>query len=732
VTTVNRENQLNRAVFRSPDEWKTALMTLPDNSYVEVMRSIFGNIKTPFNKHRLMEELASFLSRREIQEAITAYIDGRDHRIIAAIAILHEPAPGDLESFFAGEYSYVDLHGILLNLEERLIVYRFREDDIFHLALNPLLEPVLAPFVADKGVLFPTAAADGEGETAPAYAGHPPDDRIMAALIAFVFGEPEFFRAEGEIRRKVLDESRALFPGLPVESLIGGFQALGLFSVQGERLLPDVQKLNFFAALSFQGRLEYWAAGICLYEQGSGFFIRYLHRGRLQSLARFIHSFTACLETGRRYPRTTLKRLADMVRRVVFAGSLAGPVVGEPAEMAAEQNAPVGFDQILGALEKTGLLVSPVPGFWSPVSAVTQAAETGRSVETGQPAETGRPVIAMDTAFSCILYPEIGFADALAIASFSLVRETGTAVRFELTRDSVVRGFNRGIKAEAILDMLNRLSGDRTDQNLRWTVTDWEKRYAEVSLYQGLILTLSEDSRYLAETKPVASLIRRTLAPGVYLLSGSERDEAIQGLRRAGIDIIAQPAADQYAEDGQSSPWLSPYPAPPAMTRMGDLSPEDLRELFLKQGEAQSQAKSVGVPPAQQERFRSLLEKMQIPQQERNELAARIERRLILTESQLAGASVRFEKLEARNLDYAGKIVVVKQAIASKSLLEIGWSSADGGTNRAMGIPSSLEKFEGETTLVLKPIHQEAVEPLRLSLGKISLVRRIKQSIFGE
>jgi hypothetical protein len=121
---------------------------------------------------------------------------------------------------------------------------------------------------------------------------------------------------------------------------------------------------------------------------------------------------------------------------------------------------------------------------------------------------------------------------------------------------------------------------------------------------------------------------------------------------------------------------------------------------------------------------------MQIPKSERDELAARIERRLIVCESQLAEASIRFEKTEARGLDYVGKTTVVKQAVASKSLIEIFWSGAGEEPNRVMGIPLALEKREGETFIVLKPMPQG--KEIRLPLGKISLLKRIKQSIFGD
>jgi hypothetical protein len=340
------------------------------------------------------------------------------------------------------------------------------------------------------------------------------------------------------------------------------------------------------------------------------------------------------------------------------------------------------------------------------------------------------------------MYPEISFEDALELASFCLVRETGTAVRFELTRESVVRGFDRGLDADAIITLLDRLSGNQVEQNLRWTLKDWETRYSGVSLYQGLVLTLAEDRRYLAEAEPVASLISRTVAPGVYLLSANERAGAIQALHRAGIDIIAQPppvtAAGSYGTFiGERR---SPYPSSGSARYSYGVQTRPPENLFPDQRSgAEFPSRNMEQAEQYKDRFRAALGKLSLTKGERDELSARIERRLILNESQLVGVSVRYEKLEARGLDYVGKTSIAKQAIAAKQHIEIVWSSQDGAVNRVIGIPEALEKSGGETLLVLNPVPgtsaQGASVPgdvIRLPLGKISLLRRIKQSIFGE
>jgi hypothetical protein len=123
-----------------------------------------------------------------------------------------------------------------------------------------------------------------------------------------------------------------------------------------------------------------------------------------------------------------------------------------------------------------------------------------------------------------------------------------------------------------------------------------------------------------------------------------------------------------------------------------------------------------------------------------------VERRLVLTETQLSSASVRGEKLEARDLDYVGKASIARYAISSRSLVEVVWSTADSaGEQRILGIPLALEKSGGESILVIGDSRdQEDVEmprgagdtmripgdTIRIPLGKISLLRRIKKSMF--
>ena len=176
-------------------------MTLPDNIFYELVRSILGNIKTPFSKQRLLDDLVNLLSKDEIRKIISAYIDGQDHKIITAVAFLDEPVMGDLAAFFTGEYTPAELHALLLNLEERLILYRRRSDSgpaegplrPLRLALNPILEPVLAPLIGDIRPLF----ASYKEETAELHSDDKTEESEMSSV------EPHSDKRTGTTLRRI-------------------------------------------------------------------------------------------------------------------------------------------------------------------------------------------------------------------------------------------------------------------------------------------------------------------------------------------------------------------------------------------------------------------------------------------------------------------------------------------------------------------------------------------------
>ncbi|MEJ5189740.1 MAG: hypothetical protein WHT84_11060, partial [Breznakiellaceae bacterium] len=114
--------------FPSVEKWKEALLALPDGTFLQLIRAYLGPVKTPYNKSRLVEDLQSFLSQDEVQRAVEIYLDPFDWQCVAAILFLGEPELADVLYFFEAEYSLGILHERLVNLEERLIVFRCTDE----------------------------------------------------------------------------------------------------------------------------------------------------------------------------------------------------------------------------------------------------------------------------------------------------------------------------------------------------------------------------------------------------------------------------------------------------------------------------------------------------------------------------------------------------------------------------------------------------------------------------
>jgi len=722
---------LNKNNFRSVEFWKASIIPLPDHAFFELLRTVFGKIKTPFNKQNLVGDLEKFLSNNDIQKKIAAFIDKNDASIIAAVAALNEPTAAELSAFFDQDIDNIELHDMVINLEERFILFRFMDDNRneSRLALNPVLEPVLAQYTDDKSSLFPSFNKTPDKTIRQNFPFF--DDRILAALLSFVSQNEVFFIKEGRIRQKVLNMAAALFPSMRLEPVIGGLRVLGLFFANGDTLLPDYNRFAVFGKLDRLERIEYCAAGIlCYCESSAAELSPWLFRSKIRSYASLIHNFYASLDPEQQYPIVTLRRLVFILER---------------------NNPDINCEALIKAMERTGILTSDSNKLWQ------------KSAFVSENPSKDAAVIAMDSPFTLLMYPEIAYNDAIEIASISRVTETSLNVSFEINKDAAVSAFNRGISARASIELLQRLSGNRIDENAAFTLLDWEKRHKEVSLCKGLVLSLSPERSYLAETKPLSRYISAKLAQGIYLIPENMEEKVYAALKKAGVTIFAKPNNSAILSDEGSAPNSGAADSRIFFPRLNAGAPntEKNRQFRPEKGEKNisksvaslndapslDDALSASVPAASDliKEFHSIINMMRLGTEHKDELTARVNRRLVLCESQLKDAVVRYEKLEAHGLDYAGKTMIAKQAIAKQLPVEVSWTGRQKQEN-VIGIPKALEKKDDESVLVMESLDNARIHggtiripgntvripgnTIRIPLGKIGLLRRIKKSIF--
>jgi hypothetical protein len=725
--------------FRSIENWKEALLNLKDGPFFDIMRTYLGEIQTPFNKQHLVEELVAFLSQSEIQATVAAYLDTKDILFLSAIFYLAEPTQEELASFFEGELTFSELYNSVLNLEERLLIFRVYEEKKPKLCINPVFQQILISRICDPAVLFPSQKLpEQKGINLPVEKPEktstpPVTPAILGALFSFLYGSQSLFKKDGALKKKAGETLRHLFPdedtALLMQILIQAFRFLDLLEVEDGLHAIHTEQVHNFAQLSLFEQLEYLVVAIVGSTQNDRIAIFFEKHKWIEVWVNKVHLLLKSLKPGYQYPYSTLRKLLWVIEHVVYPADKQNNLYDESFV----------YDTVLHVLEQTGILVFDAQknGSLSEMYIKQTAAISNESNKSA----TQTPMLALD-GFTCIVYPEISLSDAILIAISSKAIEIGPTIHFEITRDRMIQAFDMGYKAQVIVDTLERLSCHKVPEQVRWSILEWEKRYNTVALYRGLILVLDEERRYLVDTEPLASWVIRALAPGVYQLRVHEEAIVIQALNKLGIDVVGLPPDPESLNKLSKSKKLygmtgvNFIPAGKKMNKkertvQAFLSSEPEEESISSSRFQNSSSYPIKVKADERlQSLREILQQKSFDRQHVEEFMNRINRRVILDESQLTTAAIKHEKFEARGLDYAGKVRIVEQAISQRSLVEVFWRGAKGEPLSIIGKPIILEKFSGE--LILFIVQVPRGEQRNIELGKISLIRRIKQSIFSE
>lgn len=122
------------------------------------------------------------------------------------------------------------------------------------------------------------------------------------------------------------------------------------------------------------------------------------------------------------------------------------------------------------------------------------------------PPERNHRTLIVQPNFELLLL-EPDFPTLYKILPFTQVQQIGVASRLTLTRASVQRAVDRGIKIDAILITLKESSQKELPQNVVYTLKDWVKDYKEVRVSQVYLLEV--DSEEVADAICHASALNK-------------------------------------------------------------------------------------------------------------------------------------------------------------------------------------------------------------------------------
>jgi len=738
--------------------WRESLTAMDEPGFFGLMRLYLGEIKTPYNKQKLIEALTSFLHKQENRRVLIKLLSREELMIIGAVLYIPFCTKEKAAAFFSPTFSFAFLHNAFLNLEERLILFRRKdaENAKEYFDVNPLLLNDIEPLI-NADLLFPqahpvcqvSAAAEvfgrAEGTDVPAVCErHFLSARLLASWFAFTAENPDCCRSDGSFKKKTHEFVGLRFPEISADFLQKMHKALlnlSLFRKKefGRETLfePDFAKWKSFALLPPLNRASYIAAAFCLADCSSAPYG--VPRDELQKTAVLVRDFLLLMPRDG-LSRQNAQRLLFLLKERQgefpqkenrFRRLLRESFTGTAADIS-ETGETLKPETLADALILFGLLQGSATGknrdeafeVFTVNSELYAPSSLRGSDETGS--ELLNNSVSINAGFSITVLKELPLSVFIDLASCTELESCAVVASFRITKSACLRAFAGGAKPEGIESLLKKTASHKLPQNLLFSLREWYALYSSGSLFKGYVLQVTDDKRVLVENNPyIAPHIRTTFSPGVYLLDFLNDDEAFETIKKSGLEFIG---GLKNPESG-----IEPLPFERLDTAVRFSGGTDgLDVLFAKKSTKTDSAENDEFCEKHLRQMETELEKMNLPKEQKEELLLRINRKTIVHSAQLRSDSVRPEKTEAFGMDFLGKIHVLESAIAFSDLVEI--NSAGGIVT---GFPVKIEKSAGDAVLVLQSDDvknadiKNGTESQKISVAQARSVKRIRSSVLG-
>ena len=124
--------------------WEQSISSLSDSKFFEMVRLYLGEVETPYNKQRLIQQLAGFVKNETNAQNIICLLDEFDIEVLTVLWFIPNATQETLVQFFSGQYTMAELFAELSNLMARLLVYEKSDE---HGAKKFLK---INPFICDR------------------------------------------------------------------------------------------------------------------------------------------------------------------------------------------------------------------------------------------------------------------------------------------------------------------------------------------------------------------------------------------------------------------------------------------------------------------------------------------------------------------------------------------------------------------------------------------------------
>ncbi len=652
------------------------MVGLPDNDFFAIMRNYLGKLQTPFNKHSLIDSLADLLLREETESRIISMIDKEDALLLTSINFLSGTDIHELHDFLGQERSFMSIHHLLLNLEERLLIYRDSESG--RIRISPVFQNLFEKNIFDTDLLFPSEECrDGKF----------PDiwltDALVTAFITYLYKTPDILKLDGTIKKKARGEIKRIFPDLFIEEKSGLHLNILIRSLEGISLI----KSNPDEIVLLENNIEKCS--------------------ELPLKQRYM--LYAASAVGENLPETLTTGLSEIIEKLLDA-------------------IPESKSFSLGSIKKLLLLIMKKEALhYSNTDSILETLISLRFLipvkkryvinphikEHFSSRENNEPPLIVQPSFDLTIKPWISLKDGLKISCVTEIRKFDLYPHFELNKSAYTRGHDSKLNSGNTAAVLEELSGRAVPQNISVSLKSWEEDYNKVQLFEGIVLIVNADKRRIFDhLHNLEPYILRKLASGVFLMDTEKEREWRPIIENAGI-IVPEIKRNhyKYAETTIFKTLSSSKPSDflriPSSIPSRQEKPENYEDELLEK------LNSANLNPDEKKGFR-----------------VRIEKKLILYPDQIQRGNIKTEKTEVSGMDYIGKVRLIERALDSKNeLLEITFGNPIEKLTTYLVKPIGFDKSKED--LILNTITLPEEKEIRFKIRKMSKIKRLKSSLFA-
>lgn len=699
--------------------WRESFLFLEENHFFEIMKMYLGEIKTPYNKQKLIANLEGFLHKKENLVAIKSFLSDDELEIISAVVFIPDVTEEKLSSFFKNTFTYSFLYEKLLNLEERLILFKTKNEnssqgDSFVIKFNPLLEDTLFDLININRLLPQIEFTKTEKSAARI------TPELISCFISYILENPNIAKQDGTLKKHSLQNIPVVFGDevKKIEILYKAFLNLGILKETGHGAEVDWSKFSDFLNLSFAEQTVYITISSCSHLSRESLRLHsQIFVDTVKNLSDRVFTLDLFLRTGFLVSAASF----DSSSESSFKTSRFAKIIQEGRLRLSEHNSDAVTVSTSGALERMfeaavslGIIyISGTTKDGSKDSGVVYSVSDFLAAPE-QCSENLSGMLRIDSSLAVSLMPGFALRDIVPLSKFMSLKKYDKVSEFLISRQSIMRGFDIGLSAKEILQILTERTLYEIPETLKVQIEEWNSSYSSASFYKGFVLKVDGKAALAAQHNSVlSSHIHTVIAPGIFLLDVNDDAEAVSLIKKSGLDFIGKIKSVKEENrtagffnlklNGKKNFGCSGFETPSEIIPKKD-SAEIEKELFLK------------------------LEQMELDESQKENLELRIEHKVIVNPAQLNSSILRLEKSNANAMDYAGKIYVFEQALANEEKIELRFAKDGKKELSVFGKPVGIRKQSDDVFVQLLLVPENVVK--EFSLGKAQFIKRIKKTIY--